>query len=69
MNNVDKLITPMDLTDELLNTQFYDKIEEYQTLEYNKKNCRLEELQIRRIFPEALALGELQPAAGELPQT
>ena len=33
MNNVDKLIAPMILTDELLNTQFYDKIEEYKTLE------------------------------------
>ena len=31
MNNVDKLIAPMDLTYELLNTQFYDKIEEYKT--------------------------------------
>ena len=32
MNNVDKLIAPMNLTDELLNTQFYDTIEEYNTL-------------------------------------
>ena len=32
MNNVDKLIAPMDLTDGLLNTQFYDNIEEYKTL-------------------------------------
>ena len=30
--NVDKLIAPMNLTDELLNTQFYDNIEEYKTL-------------------------------------
>ena len=43
MNNVDKLIAPMNLTDELLNTQLYDKIEEYKTLEYKKRNCRLEE--------------------------
>ena len=43
MNSVDKLITPMELTDELLNTQSYDKIEEYKTLEYNENNCRLEE--------------------------
>ena len=43
MNNVGKLITPMDLTDELLNTQIYDKFEEHETLEYNKKSCRLEE--------------------------
>ena len=33
MNKVDKLIATMDLTDELLNTQFYDKVEEYKTLE------------------------------------
>ena len=39
----DKLITPMELTDEVLNTQFYDKVEGYKTLEDNKKNCRLEE--------------------------
>ena len=31
MNSVDKLIAPMNLTDELLNTQFYDK-NEYKTL-------------------------------------
>ena len=43
MDNVDKLITPMELTDEVLNTQFYDKVNDYKTLEYNRKNCRLEE--------------------------
>ena len=43
MNNVDKMIAQMILTDELLNTQFYVKIEEYNTLEHNNKNCRLEE--------------------------
>ena len=32
MHNVDKLITPMELTDELLNTQCYDKAEECKTL-------------------------------------
>jgi hypothetical protein len=42
MENVDKLITEMQLTDEVLDTQFYDKIDAYNTLEYNKKNCRLE---------------------------
>ena len=42
MNSVGKLIAPMNLTDELLNTQFYDKIEEYKALEHNKKSCRLE---------------------------
>ena len=43
MNNVDKLIAPMNLTDELLNTQFYDTIDEYNTLEDDTNNCRLEE--------------------------
>ena len=32
MNDVDKLIAPMNLTDGLLNKQFYDTIEEYKTL-------------------------------------
>ena len=32
VNSVDKLIAPMNLTYELLNTQFYDKIEEHKTL-------------------------------------
>ena len=27
----------------LLHTQFYDKVDEYKTLEYNKMYCRLEE--------------------------
>ena len=43
MNSVGKLINPMELTDELLNTQIYGKTEEFKTLEYNKKNCSLEE--------------------------
>ena len=43
MDSVDKLITPMELTDEVLNTQFYDNVNDYKTLEYNLKNCRLEE--------------------------
>ena len=33
----------MELTDEVLKTQFYDKVEDYKTLEPIKKNCRLEE--------------------------
>ena len=32
----------MELTDDVLNTQFYDKADDYETLKYNKKNCRLE---------------------------
>ena len=42
LDNVDKLITPMELTDDDLNTQFYYKVDDYKTLEYNPKNCRLE---------------------------
>ena len=34
----DKLITPMELTDEVLNTQLYDKVDDYKTLHYNTKN-------------------------------
>ena len=35
MDSVDKLITPMELTDEVLNTQFYYKVNDYTTLECN----------------------------------
>ena len=44
IDKVDKLITPMELTDEVLNTQFYYKVNGYKTLGYN-----LKQLQIRRI--------------------
>ena len=43
MDNTDSLIIPMELTDDTMSTQFYDKVDDYKTLEYNKKNCRLEE--------------------------
>ena len=33
----DKLTIPMELTDEVLNTQFYNTVEEYKTLQYNVK--------------------------------
>ena len=39
LDSVDKLITPMELTDDVLNTQFYDKVDDYKTLEYNSKNA------------------------------
>ena len=32
MNSVDSLITPMELTDDIMNTQFYDKVADYKTL-------------------------------------
>ena len=38
IDTVDKLIIPMELTDEVLNTQFYHKVEKYKTLHYNVKN-------------------------------
>ena len=41
--SVDKLMTPMDLTDGLLNTQLYDKIEECKEFEHIRNNCILEE--------------------------
>ena len=37
MDNVDKLITPMELSDEVLNAQFYHKVNDYKALGYNKK--------------------------------
>ena len=35
VDNVDKLVTPMELTDEVLNTQFYYKVNDCKTLGYN----------------------------------
>ena len=32
MDSVDSLITPMELTDDIMNTQFYDKVDGYKTL-------------------------------------
>ena len=32
MNNVGSLIVPMPLTEEVMRTQFYDKVDEYETL-------------------------------------
>ena len=42
IDTVDKLIIPVELTDEVLNTQFYDKVDDCKTLQYNETNCRLE---------------------------
>ena len=35
MDSVDKPITPMELTNEVLQTQFYYKVNDYKALEYN----------------------------------
>ena len=43
MDSVDKLTTSMELTDEVLNTQFYYKVNDYKTLVYNLINCRSDE--------------------------
>ena len=43
LNNIDKLITPILSTEELMNTQFYDKVEECRTLYYTKKSHRRDE--------------------------
>ena len=32
IENVDKLIIPMEMAEEVLNTQFYDKVDDYKTL-------------------------------------
>ena len=32
VDNVDSLIIPMELTDDTMNTQFYDKVDDYKTL-------------------------------------
>ena len=39
MNSVGSLITPMELTDEVSNTQFHDQVEEYKTLQHNVTNA------------------------------
>ena len=36
-----KLTTPMELTDEVLNTQFHDKADDDKTLHCNERNCGL----------------------------
>ena len=43
MGSTVSLITPMELTCDIMSTQFYDRVDDYKTLDYNKKNCRLEE--------------------------
>ena len=38
LENKDVLLKPLYLTNELMNTQFYDRAHEYKTLEYSKRN-------------------------------
>ena len=42
MDSVDSLITPMELTDDIMNTQFYDKVDDYKALEHTQNKCRFE---------------------------
>ena len=37
IDTVDKLNIPMESTDEVINTQFYDKADKYETVQYNRK--------------------------------
>ena len=43
MDNVGSLIVSMPLAEEVMRTQFYDKVDEYETLEYTRNSYRLEE--------------------------
>ena len=45
VSNIDKLIVPITLTEEIMRTQFYDKVDNYDTLEYTEHSYRLEEYQ------------------------
>ena len=59
INSIDKLISPMTLTEEVLRTQFYDKVDEYNTLEYTKQSYRLEncETKIKDFYKISSCIG------------
>ena len=40
MNNVGSLIIPMPLSEEVMTTQFYDKVDDCETLEYTSNSCK-----------------------------
>ena len=42
MNNVGSLIIPMPLSEEVTTTQFYDKVDDYGTLEYTDNSYKQE---------------------------
>ena len=42
VSNIDKLIVPITLTEEIMRTQFYDKVDNYDTLEYTEHAYRLD---------------------------
>ena len=64
MDSVDKPITPMKLADEALNTQFYYKVNDYMTLEYNLENCRLETYE-EQIKDQYIIFFDLKPFTSE----
>ena len=41
---IGKLISPTPLTEEIMHTQFYDKVDEYNTLDYTNNSYKQEEL-------------------------
>ena len=41
-NNIGKLISPMPLTEEIMHTQFYDKVDDYKTLGCTKNSYKQE---------------------------
>ena len=41
-NNIGKLIAPMLLTEEIMHTQLYDKVDEYNTSDYTKNSYKQE---------------------------
>ena len=43
INNIGSLIIPIPLTEEVMRTQFYDKVDEYKTLEYTEHSYRQDE--------------------------
>ena len=43
INSVGDLISPMPLIEEVMRTQFYDKVDEYNTFEYTEHSYRQEE--------------------------
>ena len=43
INNIGSLISPMPLTEEVMRTQFYDKVGNYETLEYTNQSYKQEE--------------------------
>ena len=43
LNNIGNLIVPIPLTEEVMRTQFYDKVDEYKTLECTEHSYRQDE--------------------------